>query len=193
MPLHSTLPYRVVVGLLIAGAIVLLATIAVPLLRRGGERELQAAKDSLVIARSDLKRSMENEANAEKMLDRATSMLDSVLATKPPVVYVKRTMVDTVHDSVVVSVQDSTPYVPLASYTQLESRCADYESSCQAKERAADSTKRDLNRIIASQGNIIVEKDAQLKREHRASFFAHVRDFGWGAGTGALACSVFKN
>src|SRR5215207_2449569 len=89
---HGRLYWLLVAGAAVVG-VVLLASLLVPLPRRGGDNaaeRLRATQDSLVVARTETAEALTQMRERDQILGAANHSLDSILRTPPKVIYVRR-------------------------------------------------------------------------------------------------------
>lgn len=199
MPVHHTLGYRLTVGALAVVAMVALAAVAVPLLRRGWgdhDAQLRATQDSLVVARTQTTEALSQMRARDEILGAANHSLDSILRVPPRVLYVRRPtpkaspglLGDTLRP-------DPAPgdtmeaLVPLPAYEALASRCRSLSAACDSAQAAKDTVIARQQGQIAAQGSIITQQAAAARRSRRAAVVARIRDWGVGGLVGAAVCA----
>ena len=197
---HGRTYWVLVAAISVVGA-VLLASVLTPLLRRGigsTDRELAAARDSLVAARTDLARDRRIHAAKDAALVEANAAMDSLLRKPPKVVYVRirgheaspGLPRDTLSPDLG-SGDTTVALVPLPAYNALASACSNAQSACDSAQAASRFVISDLERQHRADSTIVITTNQQLRRERRASAVAHVRDGGLGALVGAVLCAFF--
>lgn len=193
--------YWWLVGIAVAVGLVVLATIAAPLVRRGwggNDAKLRATQDTLIAERTNTAEAIRQMRVRDQILMQANATLDSLLRQPPKVVYVRRAAPNRPAELLGDTLRPDLPsgdtldaYVPLPAYEDLATGCREAESACDGAKVARDTIIARQARTIATQGSIIVQKDQQAKREHRANIVGRVRDTGLGIGIGALLQAVF--
>lgn len=205
MALHHTLGYRWTVGLLVAGAVVLLAMIVVPPLLAGrdtSDEELRATQDSLVALRTQTADALQQMRSRDQILKEANRSLDSLLRQPPTVVYLRRPKsvtggTESAAPRAGASLANDPapgdtlePYVQLPVYEALESRCQSLSTACDSAQAAKDTVIALQAAQIANQGSIIAQQAAGAKRARRLGLFDRIRFGAFGAVFGYAACRL---
>lgn len=202
MALHHTAGYRWTVGLLIAGAVLLLAMVVVPPLlqrRDHSDAELRATQDSLIALRTQAVGALQQMRARDQILREANRSLDSLLRQPPKVVYLRRPAQapDPSAPSAGAPLAGDRapgdtlePYVPLPVYDALARSCSLAETACDSAQAAKDTVIALQTAQIASQGSIIVQQARQATRAKRMNLFDRIRFGTFGAVFGYAACRL---
>lgn len=146
---------------ILVGALLLVvaATTVSVVLGRTAQLTLLATRDSLAVAKADVRRWQVASAQRDSLYRLAAERLDTALRHRPKILYLPGpATVDTLIDTVPLipggSGQGATvdprtgtvAYVPLADYSALQTRCQAVQTTCAATIEAKDSTIAALTR-----------------------------------------------
>lgn len=180
---------------LVVGSLAVILTLSFWWLRhhdREDSRREQQFHDSLTIYAEQSKQWQKIASDRTRLYQESTKKLDDLLRTPPKVVYVTRRA--TIDSGGLVDTSpplDSTPYVPLTSYTALESVCSETRIRCDSLVAAKDSqlTKKTGEAKAADTLRAIAVRERD--RERSRGKLRTVRDVTTGGGFVLLWCFLF--